>query len=115
MQRATDHAIRRLPAGFTSLELLVEKWAIGTESQRRARRAASSMQELHAYYGLVGPQMRAIAAHLDSFAIGPLPEPEQRLLHLAQMFMEVAIAVEFFGQPELPEGFPRERYVSADV
>ena len=112
MQQANAN-LNSLPNGFHILECRIGDWALKTEQERREKRATSSFEELRAYYDVVGPQMRAIAAHLDTFPMGVLPGPELALLNLAQMFMEVAIAVEFYGQPELPRGFPRQRWVIA--
>jgi hypothetical protein len=100
-----------LPDGFADLEPLVGDWSFGSEHDRREKRATSSFDELHAYYGLAGPRVREIAAHLDGFPMGTLPAPQQHLLQLAFMFMEVAMAVEFYGQPEVRDGFPRQRWV----
>jgi len=102
-----------LPEAFKPLQPLVAEWALPTEHERREKRATSPMETIQDYYDLVGPQMRAIAAHLDTFAIGTLPEPETALFHLAQMYMETAIAVEFFGQPEVPRGIARQRWAIA--
>ena len=103
--------IGALPAEFRELENLVQEWSVATEHERRERRATAEFQELRAYYDVVGPRMRNIAAHLDAYPMGKLPAPQQSLLQLALMYMEVAIAVEFYGQPELRNGFPRQRWV----
>jgi len=74
------------------------------------------MPVLHEYYNLVGPLVPAIAAHLDTFTVNaPLPDPERRLFQLAQMYMEVAWAVEFVGEPEEPGQVPRQRWHIHDV
>lgn len=106
----------QLPAGFHSLAHLVADWAHGGENARREKRATSSMPELRAYYDLVGPLVPAIAAHLDAFPVTtPLPDPERRLFQLAQMYMEVAWAVEFVNAPEEPDQVPRQRWHITEV
>jgi len=105
-----------LPDDFAELAPLVEDWAFPTQYQRRERRATASMAELRAYYEMVGPRVRDIIAHLNRFAYGPessLPAPQRALLQLALIFMEVALAVEFFGQPEVERGFARHRWMIA--
>ena len=100
-----------LPGGFEELQKLVVAWALPSEHARRERRATAGMAELQAYHELVGPMILDIARHLDAFPIArPLPPPELRLLHLAQMYMEVAWAVEVIGSPEEPGQVPRERW-----
>ena len=100
-----------LPDTFAGLEPLLDAWSLATENERREKRATSTFGELRAYYELVGPRVRDIAAHLDAHPMGTLPAPQQALLQLALMFMEVALAVEFYGQPEVRDGFPRQRWV----
>jgi len=104
-----------LPEAFELLEPLVAEWSLGSEHERREKRASSSFDELQSYYAQVGPRMRDVAAHLDGFPMGRLPAPQQRLLQLALMFMEVAIAVEFYGRPEIKDGFPRQRWAIAPL
>jgi hypothetical protein len=100
-----------LPGGFERLQELVAAWALPTEHARRERRATASMSELQNFHEIVGPVILDIARHLDAFAIAPsLPSPELRLLQLAQMYMEVAWAVEVLGGPEEPDQVPRERW-----
>jgi hypothetical protein len=103
--------IGAMPAEFRELENLVQRWSLATEHERRERRARAEFPELRAYYDVVGPRMRDIAAHLDTYPMGILPAPQNSLLQLALMYMEVAIAVEFYGRPELRDGFPRQRWV----
>lgn len=105
-----------LPPGFDSLVHLPAHWAHASEHARREKRATSSMAELRTYYDLVGPLVPAIAEHLDTFPVSaPLPAPEGRLFQLAQMYMEVAWAVEFVGEPEEPGQVPRQRWRVHDV
>jgi hypothetical protein len=100
-----------LPQGFEGLAHLVSEWAHGTENARREKRATSLMPELRAYYDLVGPLVPAIAEHLDTFNVNaPLPDADRRLFQLTQMYMEVAWAVEFVGEPEEPGQVPRTRW-----
>jgi hypothetical protein len=105
-----------LPQGFENLAHLTALWAHASEHARRETRATASMAELRAYYDLVGPLVPAIAEHLDTFPVSaPLPAPESRLFQLAQMYMEVAWAVEFVGEPEEAGQVPRERWRIHDI
>lgn len=99
-----------LPDAFADLQAFSDDWALATELARSEKRATSSMAELKAYYGAVGPRMEAIARHLDQFPMKDLPAAETRLLYMALSYMDVALAVEFFNQPEVPSGFPREKW-----
>ena len=114
MQTKTQPS-RFLPDGFESLEPLVSAWSFDSEHDRREKRASSDFAELQTYYALMSPRMRDIARHLDTYPMGVLPAPQQALLRLALMFMEVALAVEFYRQPEVRDSFPRQRWVIAPV
>ena len=102
---------RVLPRGFEHLQDLIPEWAKATEHERRERRATSTINSLRAYHQRVGPLIDQIARHLDAFPMGPsLPPPELRLLQIAQMYMEVAWAVEVLDAPEECDQVPRERW-----
>ena len=102
---------RMLPRGFEHLQDLVPEWTKPTEHERRERRATSSMSALRSYHARLSPTIEGIARHLDAFPMGPsLPLPELWLLQLAQMYMEVAWAVEVLDAPEEPDQVPRERW-----
>ena len=105
-----------LPPEFEELEQLLAHWALESEHERRERRATSPIEELRAFYGLVGPRITDIARHLDTFpADRPLPEAERQLFRLGQMYMEVAWAVEFLNAPEESGQVPRSRWVITRV
>lgn len=116
MQKDPSTSDISLPQGFEELTPLAGEWTYATENARREKRATSSMLVLREYYNLVGPLVPAIADHLDAFTVNePLPGPEHRLFQLAQMYMEVAWAVEFVGEPEEPGQVPRQRWHIHDV
>ena len=99
-----------IPTAFSSLEPFVEKWALPSEAERNRERRLSPMADLEAFYNTILPQMRAIISHLNAFALEEMPEPEKRLLDMAKSFMEVAIAVEMFKEPDETGAFPADQY-----
>jgi hypothetical protein len=99
-----------LPEDFAALTRYVPDWAIGTEAARNRKRLASPLDELQALYNAMLPRMEDAIAHLKGHPLDALPEPEQDLLNLALMFMEVAPAVEIFKHPDVPWGFVAERF-----
>lgn len=103
-------AQRLLPAGFEDLEPLVGPWLLGSERERRDARCSSDLESLESFYGLMLPRMDAIIAHLDQWPLDALPQAEQRLLALSRSFIEVAPAVELFRSPQVPDGFPWQRF-----
>lgn len=108
---ATTLPSSELPASFGELEHLVEGWARPTERERRHLCASKAMPEIEDYYALVGPQLTKIADYLNQFPMAPLPPAENNLFMLAQMYMEVAVCVEFLKGPEMgPIQIPQDRW-----
>jgi hypothetical protein len=99
-----------LPADFADLAPWVARWALPTEPQRNAARRASTLPELQAFYGAMLARMDTVVAYLDTRPYGRLDEPDQRLLELALSFMEIGGAVDVFHAPDVPGGFPAERF-----
>jgi hypothetical protein len=106
---------QKMPVDVAALLSLAPEWALPTERERKEKRAGASMLQLQNYYAQVQPQLAAIAAYLDEFPGGELTGEHLQLLWLAYMALEAALAIEFYKQPELPFGFPRERFVIVDV
>lgn len=90
------------PAGFKDLERFVP-WALPTENARMRKRLASSMIELTDYYRALLPRMEALAEHLARWPLESLPAEQKPLLYLGLMFMEAAVSVELFKDPDVPE------------
>lgn len=99
-----------LPSGFADLERWAGTWVLDTERERRDLRCQSEMAALDAFYQALLLRMDAIILHLNAFPLDALPGPEQNLLKLGQAFLEVAPAVELFHAPEVPDGFPWQRF-----
>lgn len=90
------------PAAFQDLERYAG-FALPTEAQRMARRLAASLDELTGLYRTLLPRMEAIAEHLAQWPVDELPAEQRPLLWLGLMFMEAAVAVELFKDPDVPE------------
>ena len=91
-----------LPADFGSLEPFGD-WALATEPERYARRLASSMAEMQAFYDAAFPWLEPALAHLDTFGLHEMPEAERNLLHLMQSLIMVSFPVEVWKQPRVPD------------
>jgi hypothetical protein len=96
------------PAEFKDLERFAP-WALPTEEARMHKRLSSSMIELTDYYRTVLPRMEALAEHLSQFSIDDLPAVQKPLLYLGLMFMEAAVSVELFKDPDVPESLGAEQ------
>jgi hypothetical protein len=108
-------AERALPAEFKDLDPFAADWVLPTQKRRRMKRLSSNMEAIGAFYNAILPRIEAVARYLGPRPLDQLAPDEQRLLWMAFMFMEVAPAVEIFGQPEVRGNtFPYARFFEAD-
>jgi hypothetical protein len=91
-----------LPTEFADLEAYAD-WSLATESERYAKRLASTMEEMQAFYDAAFPRLEAAKAHLDGFALDALPEDATRLLWLCYSLINVSFPVEVWRQPRVPD------------
>ena len=91
-----------LPADFADLEPFAD-WAIPTERARYAKRMASTMDELQAFYDAAFSRLEDAMAYLDQFAIDELPGDATRLLWLFCALTTVSFPVEVWRQPKVPD------------
>jgi len=91
-----------LPADFSDLEPFAD-WAIPTERARYAKRLASTMDDLQAFYDAAFPRMEAATTYLEQYDMNELPEDAQRLLWLYCSLVTVSFPVEVWRQPRVPD------------
>jgi hypothetical protein len=91
-----------LPDEFAALEPF-SGWILATEPERYARRLASSMADMQAFYDAAFPLLEPAMAHLDAFDLDDLPREERNLLHLMQSLIMVSFPVEVWKQPRVPD------------
>jgi hypothetical protein len=91
-----------LPAEFADLEPFAD-WALESEAERYAKRLASTMVELEAFYDAAFPRLEAAMAHLDALDLYDLPEDATRLLWLCYSLINVSFPVEVWRQPRVPD------------
>ena len=92
-----------LPPEFSDLEPFAEPWCLAGEPERYAKRLASTMDEMQAFYNAVFPRAEAIIAYLDKFPLDELPDDARRLLHLMYSLIMVSFPVEIWRQPYIPD------------
>ena len=90
------------PAPFADLEPFAD-WALETEAERYAKRLASSMEELEAFYDAAFPRLEDAMAHLDALDLNALPEDASRLLWLMYSLVNASFPVEVWRQPRVPD------------
>ena len=101
--------MRTLPAGFEPLEPYTD-WALETEPERSAQRAASRFEDMKRLYDAVFPLLPAALDHLKAFRLEQLEAPSRTLLMILLSYAEAALVVENFGQVAVPDGYGIERF-----
>jgi hypothetical protein len=91
-----------LPAAFADLEPFAA-FALETEAERYAKRLASSMDELQAFYDAAFPRLEDAMAYLDELELGSLPDDASRLLWLCYSLVNASFPVEVWRQPRVPD------------
>lgn len=92
-----------LPAPFADLAPYSD-WILPAERERYAKRLASTMQELQAFYDAAFPRLEAANAYLENFPLADgLPGPERNLLLLMMSLVNVSFPVEVWNQPRVPD------------
>jgi hypothetical protein len=89
-----------LPAEFSDLEPFASDWALRTEPQRHAKRLASTMAEMQAFYDAVFPLARAAIEYLDRFDLEEMPPNARNLLYLLYSLIQISFPIEVWKQPE---------------
>ena len=92
-----------LPPEFSDLERFAADWCLATEPERYAKRLASTMDELQAFYDAVFPRAEEAIVYLEKFPLHDLPDDAHRLLLLLYSLILVSFAVEIWRQPYIPD------------
>ena len=92
-----------LPGQFSALEPFAATWCLPTERERFARRMASSMAEMQAFYDALFPRVEEAVAYCEKFPLDDLPADVQRLLQLLYSLVMVSFPVEAWRQPHIPD------------
>ena len=99
-----------LPAGFRDLEPHLD-WALPTEAERMAKRVASPMSAIEAFYGAIAPRAEALIVYLNQFSYAELPPDARRLRDLALSLVEISSLVEMYKDPSRLYMVSADRFV----
>jgi hypothetical protein len=91
-----------LPTEFVDLEPFAE-WCLPTEPERYAKRLASSMAEMKAFYDAITPRAEEALVYCDKFSLDDLPDDVLNLMHLLYSMIMVSFPVECWKQPRVPD------------
>lgn len=106
-------AERLLPEPFQDLAPYLA-WSLPTARERSAKRQASTMDEITAFYHAMLPRMDEILSYLAQFPPEHIPADVQRLFLLTLSLATVAPAVEMYGEPTV-EGLDVSRLIHVDI
>ena len=96
-------AERLLPPEFSDLERFVPDWCLDSEPQRYAKRLASTMEEIQAFYDAIMPRAEAAIRYLEKLPLDDLPADAFRLLKLLYSLILMSFPVEIWRQPYIPD------------
>jgi hypothetical protein len=91
-----------LPTEFADLEHFSD-WCLGSESERYAKRLASTMAEMGAFYDAITLRAEEAISYCDKFPLDDLPEDVLNLMHLLYSMIMVSFPVECWKQPRVPD------------
>lgn len=91
-----------LPTEFADLAPF-EDWALPTERERYAKRLASTMEELQAFYDATFARLDDAMVYLERFALDDLPDDARQLLWLYCALATASFPVEVWRQPRVPD------------
>jgi hypothetical protein len=92
-----------LPPEFSDLEPFARTWCLATERERYARRLASTMDEMQAFYDAFFPRAPEAIDYCDRFPLDDMPPDAQHLLQLLYSLVMVSFPVEAWRQPHIPD------------
>lgn len=92
-----------LPPEFSDLELFAKTWCLAGEPERYAKRLASTMDEMQAFYDALFPRAEEAIAYCEKFPLDDLPDDAYRLIQLLYSLIMVSFPVEIWRQPYLPD------------
>jgi hypothetical protein len=92
-----------LPEQFQDLERFATEWRLATEPERQAKRLASNMQDIIAFYDTTVPRFEEAMTWLDQYPLDDLPPEALNLMHLLFSLCTVSFAVECWHQPHIPD------------
>jgi len=92
----------KLPTEFADLQPYLD-WDLATESERYAKRLASTMTEMQGFYDVAFPRMNDMIAYCDQYPLDDLPEDAKTLMHIMQSLIMVSFPIEAWKQPRVPD------------
>jgi len=90
------------PDAYAELEPFAD-WALPSESDRYAKRLATPMSELQAFYDAVFPRLEDSTDYLKGVPLEGISEQDRNLVWLFASLVTVSFPVEVWRQPRVPD------------
>jgi hypothetical protein len=94
--------VATFPAQFAALEPFAD-WALPSEADRYAKRIASTMEELQAFYDTALPVLESSTEYLQSVPLEGISDQDRNLLRMFAALVTVSFPVEAWHQPYVPD------------
>ncbi len=91
-----------LPAEFADLEPFAD-WALPSEFDRYAKRLATPMVDLQAFYDAAFPRLEGGTDYLKGVQLDGISDQDRNLLWLFSSLVTVSFPVEVWRQPRVPD------------
>ncbi|MEU5880514.1 hypothetical protein [Spirillospora sp. NPDC047279] len=92
-----------LPGEFAELEPFAPGWCLATEPERYAKRLASSMEEMQAFYDAITKRAEEAIAYCDRFPLDEMPDDAVNVMRLLYSMITVSFPVEVWSQQWVPD------------
>jgi len=91
-----------LPVAFADLEPFAA-WALPSERERYAKRLASTMDEMQAFYDAAFPRLESGSSYLREVDLDGISDEDKRLLWLFCSLVTVSFPIEVWRQARVPD------------
>ncbi len=91
-----------LPVEFADLEQF-SAWVLEAQSERYAKRLASTMAEMQTFYDHAFPRIQDLIAYCQRYPLDDMPDEARHVMRLVFSLIEVSFPVECWRQPRVPD------------
>ena len=91
-----------LPVAFADLEPFAA-WALPSERERYAKRLASTMDEMQAFYDAAFPRLESGSSYLREVDLDGISDEDKRLVWLFCSLVTVSFPIEVWRQARVPD------------
>jgi hypothetical protein len=106
-----NDVLTALPAGFASLSRFGD-WVLPTEKLRIEARLETPYAISLEFYEVMLAEMPRVMEHLLTCDTDSVSHEDENLMYLAFSLVEIANAVEIYGESEIPDGAQLRNFIS---